>query len=85
MRTTVEIPDELRAKLIQLATERGLRGYSELITEALREYLRRHLERSRELDDLLEECEGMLDDRQVEVLRQRIDDAWNRWASSTPR
>lgn len=39
MRTTIEIPDEQRAKLLQLAAERGEKGFSRLVQEALEKYL----------------------------------------------
>lgn len=38
MRTTVEIPDELRQKLMQEAARRGERGYSAVVERALRRY-----------------------------------------------
>ncbi len=40
MRTTVEIPDEQRARLLELAARRGEKGFSRLIQEALELYLR---------------------------------------------
>ena len=39
MRTTIEIDDETLKKLRDLASERGERGYSRLINEALERYL----------------------------------------------
>ncbi len=41
MRTTVEIKDEYRAKLLELAARRGEKGFSSIIEEALRDYLDR--------------------------------------------
>ncbi len=38
VRTTVEIPDELRQKLMQEAARRGERGYSAVVERALRRY-----------------------------------------------
>ena len=38
MRTTVDIPDELRAKLLEEAARRGEKGFSTLIQEALDQY-----------------------------------------------
>ncbi len=38
MRTTVEIPDELRAKLVAEAARRGEKGYSAVVQRALRAY-----------------------------------------------
>jgi predicted DNA-binding protein len=39
MRTTVEINDEHRAKLLQLAARRGDKGFSRIIAEAIERYL----------------------------------------------
>lgn len=39
MRTTIEIPDELRAKLLELAARRGEKGYSRLVEEAIARFL----------------------------------------------
>ena len=46
MRTTIEITDEQRAKLLALAARRGMKGFSALVQEALDEYLE-----TRRLDD----------------------------------
>lgn len=40
MRTTIEITDEQRAKLLELAARRGEKGFSILVQEALDLYLR---------------------------------------------
>lgn len=42
MRTTVEIDDVHRAELLKLAAERGEKGFSRLIQEALDLYMRQH-------------------------------------------
>ena len=39
MRTTIEIPDEYRARLLEIAARRGEKGFSRLVTEALDLYL----------------------------------------------
>ncbi|MEO9255601.1 MAG: type II toxin-antitoxin system VapB family antitoxin [Tepidiformaceae bacterium] len=39
MRTTVEIDDELRAKLMALAAARGEKGFSRIVNEAVRNYV----------------------------------------------
>jgi predicted transcriptional regulator len=41
MRTTIEFPDEQRAKLLELAAGRGEKEFSRLIQEALSRYLDR--------------------------------------------
>jgi len=45
MRTTIEITDRQRARLLALAAARGQKGFSHLVQEAIDLYLE-HLERS---------------------------------------
>jgi len=40
MRTTVELTEEQRSELLRLAAQRGLKGFSLLVQEALDAYLR---------------------------------------------
>lgn len=39
MRTTIEIKEEHRAKLLELAARKGEKGFSKIIAEALEAYL----------------------------------------------
>jgi metal-responsive CopG/Arc/MetJ family transcriptional regulator len=39
MRTTVEIDDELRTRLMEIAAARGEKGFSGVLNEAVRQYL----------------------------------------------
>jgi predicted transcriptional regulator len=39
MRTTVEIPDELRAKLLEIAGRRGEKGFSRLVEQAIKAFV----------------------------------------------
>lgn len=39
MRTTLDIPDEQRARLLELAARRGEKGFSRIVQEALEAYL----------------------------------------------
>jgi predicted transcriptional regulator len=39
MRTTIDLPDEQRAKLLELAAKRGEKGFSVLVQEAVAAYL----------------------------------------------
>ena len=39
MRTTIELKDEYRAKLLELAARRGEKGFSSLVGEAIERYL----------------------------------------------
>lgn len=71
MRTTVEIRDDLRAKLLTLAAERGEKGYSRIVEEALELYLTER-ERSEEgLRELLA-LRGSLSDEDAEAVRGEI-------------
>ncbi len=39
MRTTVELTDEVRARLLEVAARKGAKGFSHLVQEALEGYL----------------------------------------------
>jgi hypothetical protein len=39
MRTTVELKDEHRAKLLELAARRGEKGFSDVLADAIESYL----------------------------------------------
>jgi len=53
MRTTIEISDKNRGILLSLAAQRGLRGYSSLIEEALEFYIEHRLKNAAEKADIL--------------------------------
>jgi len=39
MRTTIELSEDQRAELLRLAAKRGLKGFSQIVKEALDSYL----------------------------------------------
>lgn len=80
MRTTVEIRDEQRVALAAIAAKRGLRGYSELVQEAIDLYLGQS-----EGDDLeaLLALQGSITDAEAEEMRRRIAEAWSTWRTPT--
>jgi predicted transcriptional regulator len=41
MRTTIELPDEQRSRLVELAARRGEKGFSRIVQEAIALYLER--------------------------------------------
>jgi predicted transcriptional regulator len=43
MRTTIELSDEQRAELLKIAGNRGMKGFSSIVQEALDEYLKRQM------------------------------------------
>lgn len=45
MRTTIELDDGQRAELLRLAAERGQKGFSELVREAIARYLQQESDR----------------------------------------
>ena len=79
MRTTVEIPDHLHETLIRLARRRGLRGFSQLVEEALNAYL---ADLSAEEAALLLSLESSIDDSEELEMRRRIEEARATWRVS---
>lgn len=69
MRTTVEITDTQRVALSTLAAERGLRGFSALVREAIDQYLA-----AMQGDDLEEvlALRGILDDEEADELERNV-------------
>jgi hypothetical protein len=86
MRTTIELNDRTYARLRAKAAERGMRGFSAIVEEALE----RLLEGDNERDDLavaLAEAEGAWSRQDVEEWEQARREAWATWPldrSSTP-
>jgi metal-responsive CopG/Arc/MetJ family transcriptional regulator len=78
MRTTVELPDEIRAKLLEMAARRGERGFSGIVEEALERYLAEE-ERRRERADAARSVLGTLDDEEAEALLESVRRLRDRW------
>lgn len=76
MRTTIELSDEHRARLLELAARRGEKGFSSIVAEALGRYFAREEVRRERVDRALaslgsfsaEEASRLEDD--VERLRR---------------
>ncbi|MEW6459465.1 hypothetical protein ACP3TJ_06505 [Desulforudis sp. 1088] len=82
MRTTIEISNEKRAKLLALAARRGLRGYSQLVNEALDAYLAKAEEkRTKDLEEILA-LAGTLSRAEAEEAEKAIREAWAKWRLS---
>lgn len=79
MRTTVEIADEQHRALSALAQRRGLRGFSQLVQEALESYLR---DLADDEIDVLLALEGTLSEREEVELRARVGAARATWRAS---
>ncbi len=80
MQTTVELCDPLYRRLRVAAADRGLRGFSDLVEEAVSLYLEREDER-RDLVRVIDEAEGSWDEGDVAEWERTRDGAWASWTS----
>lgn len=79
MRTTVEISSYHHETLLNLARRRGLRGFSQLVQEALDSYL---ADLSADEMDLLLSLESSIDESEEHEMRRRIEEARATWRVS---
>jgi hypothetical protein len=70
MRTTIEIKPEHRAELLELAANRGEKGFSSVVAEALDLYLESQASRTRAIRRALQ-LKGSLGVSEASVLRDR--------------
>ena len=84
MRTTVEISDSTYTRLRASAAERGMRGFSAIVEEALQRYFEHGLEPDLAPD--LIEAEGAWSEADVAEWERAREEAWASWPgpSSTP-
>jgi metal-responsive CopG/Arc/MetJ family transcriptional regulator len=78
VRTTIELTDRQRAKLLELAAERGEKGFSRLVQEAIDLYLEENAARRERVEAALA-VGGSLDDAAADALEhsvQRIRGTW---------
>ncbi|MEW6457502.1 MAG: hypothetical protein AB1441_00305 [Bacillota bacterium] len=81
MRTTIEIPDDKRAKLLAIAARRGFRGYSQIVNEALDLYLAKYAHaRDADIKEILS-LAGTLEDTEAREVENKIRKVWERWES----
>lgn len=71
MRTTIEISDEQRAKLLETAAKRGEKGFSSIVEKALEEYFEAEAGRADTIQEALAAI-GSLDGEETEMLRDDI-------------
>jgi metal-responsive CopG/Arc/MetJ family transcriptional regulator len=78
MRTTVDIPNALRARLLELAARRGEKGFSNLVREAVESYLagaeQRETVRRRAIESL-----GSVPEADAEMLEASVHRLRERW------
>ena len=78
MRTTVEISDEQRSQLLKLAAQRGEKGFSALVREALDLYMRQHRARREAVAKALE-VKGSFSDDEADALQASVRALRERW------
>jgi metal-responsive CopG/Arc/MetJ family transcriptional regulator len=78
MRTTVEITDAQRAELLKLAAQRGEKGFSSLIREALDLYMRQQRAK-REVVARALELEGTFSDSEGDALEASVLELRGHW------
>lgn len=71
MRTTIEIKDEHRAKLLELAARRGEKGFSRLVGEAIERYLESLEDEEQAREEALA-LRGALSDEQADELEASV-------------
>jgi len=81
MRTTVEIPDPLYRRVKAAAVERGIRGFSPIVEEALEAYLAAE-NRRQDLLGAFRAAEGAWSDADVAELEEAVSEAWATWPSA---
>ena len=78
MRTTIELTDEQRARLLKMAAERGEKGFSRLVQEAVDSYLEEASSRRDRVRAALAVL-GTLDDEAADQLEARAQAVRKEW------
>ena len=78
MRTTIEITDAQRAKLLELAAQRGEKGFSAIVRDAIDHYVEERLGR-RDLVSRALQTLGTFDDEAASALERSVRDLRSTW------
>ena len=78
MRTTIEISDKSRTILLSLAAQRGLRGYSRILEEALDYYIEHRLKNAPEKLDILK-MKGSWRGEETKKTKARLNEVRGNW------
>jgi hypothetical protein len=78
VRTTVEIDDSQRAELLKLAAQRGERGFSAIVREALDFYIERHRGKRKVVAQALK-LRGSFSDNEADELQASVRQLRERW------
>ena len=71
MRTTIEIDDEHRARLLEIAARRGLKGFSQVVAEAIDSYLATAGSPEKRREEI-RQLQGSLSGKEGEALRRKV-------------
>jgi predicted transcriptional regulator len=78
MRTTIELSDPVYRRLKATAVDRGLRGFSPIVEEALSEYFDAEMHGSR-LTSAIAAARGAWGDEDAAALERERREAWATW------
>jgi len=78
MRTTVEIDDAQRAELLKLAAQRGEKGFSSVIREAVDLYIRQHRAKKEAVAQALN-VQGSFSDEEADALVASVRELRGNW------
>jgi hypothetical protein len=78
MRTTVELSEPVYRQLKAEAVQRGVRGFSSIVEEALMEHFQSEPER-KQLVERMRAAEGAWKDMDVEQWEREVNEAWATW------
>jgi metal-responsive CopG/Arc/MetJ family transcriptional regulator len=78
MRTTVELSDDLIAALHALAVKKGYRGYSRVMEEAVKHYLREHEKKDRSLSVLMK-MRGSWNAEEAARTKEKLEEIRKNW------
>ena len=76
MRTTIELPEDLRRQVVSEAAARNLRGYSQVIVDALRAYFDGGQD---DRQSVLARVRGSLNPRAAEMESRRLAELRANW------
>ncbi len=78
MRTTIELSDDLISMLHAIAVQKGYRGYSRVIEEALNFYLKEN-EKKRAGREMVLKMRGSWTAKEAEEVRKRLEEVRKDW------
>ncbi len=78
MRTTIEIKAEHRARLLEIAANRGQKGFSSVVSEAIDVYLGLEAQKEKQRDRALE-LKGALSPKEAQNLRKEVESIRDSW------